>query len=653
MYSQRPESMQEAADFNEFTRSFANSLKHKAAGEYIIPVVFHVYGTNFNGASVTNEIIEDALQRTNEDFQGLTADWNDIIPEFDGVKKALNITFKLAKIDPNGNSTTGIIYYSNAAGYGNGSGYDAKIQQDAWDNYKYMNVYIQNDLYNNGTTNNSGVAWYPDAWMSDNNLSRVVYNGAYLGSNTSENFRSVLTHEFGHWLNLIHTFEGGCPDAESCSTSGDMICDTPPANESNMNGALNCQGVVTNWENFMDYTDNYSMFTIDQVARMEAALQHSSRFPLWQESNLDATGVNGDLGPRLSISDTKFNESYLNDGNVDGEAIISAIYGAEFAATDELVEGTHFNISNLPSGLEAKIVVENIGSAKLSFTGNATAHDISDNVGNITLTFLDAAITGGVASLFSSDINAISLDFLAPYKIVHKDITDITASSSAVWTYFSIDNGEGFGIWVENNNLRFETYTKSMVCETGSRNITLISYNEEINSGRNWVAGGNYPDEHNLRTSSYKVWDGKTGYMGFQFLANEHPCYGWFKVSVSSDGSSYTLHEYAYNEEPYGSIAAGTKNTNGDLTSNFNGSAGENYGKAMIYPNPASKELKVVLDDYTNASVKLFGVDGKIQMEQILSKSSNSLNISGFYKGLYFLQLKKGEEVSVMKVIIQ
>ena len=46
----------------------------------------------------------------------------------------------------------------------------------AWDNHKYMNVYIMNDLYGDGVTNNSGVSWYPDIEMTDENLARVVYN---------------------------------------------------------------------------------------------------------------------------------------------------------------------------------------------------------------------------------------------------------------------------------------------------------------------------------------------------------------------------------------------------------------------------------------------------------------------------------------------
>ena len=261
---------------------------------YIIPVVFHVYGTVFNGKVVNDAIIIDALRRTNEDFQGQTADYVDVISEFTAIKRSLNIEFRLATKDPNGNPTTGIDYHPVKSGYGKGSGYDAQIAADAWDNYKYMNIYIQNDLYADGTTNNSGVAWYPDTSMSDADTARVVYNGAYLGANTDENFRSVLTHEFGHFINLIHTFEGGCkrPNETRCSTTGDKICDTPQVNSSSWGTKLNCVSKVTNWQNFMNYSDQYANYTNQQVSRMITALNVPSRVSLWSASNLVATGTN-------------------------------------------------------------------------------------------------------------------------------------------------------------------------------------------------------------------------------------------------------------------------------------------------------------------------------------------------------------------------
>ncbi len=261
---------------------------------YIIPVVFHVYGTVFNGKVVNDAIIIDALRRTNEDFQGQTADYADVISEFSTIKKSLSIEFRLATRDPNGNPTTGIVYHPVKSGYGNGSGYDSQIAADAWDNYKYMNIYIQNDLYADGTTNNSGVAWYPDTTMSNQNTARVVYNGAYLGANTDENFRSVLTHEFGHFINLIHTFEGGCRknNETRCSSTGDKICDTPQVNSSSWGTKLNCVGKVTNWQNFMNYSSQYANYTTQQVSRMITALNVPSRVTLWSAANLVATGTN-------------------------------------------------------------------------------------------------------------------------------------------------------------------------------------------------------------------------------------------------------------------------------------------------------------------------------------------------------------------------
>jgi len=151
------------------------------------------------------------------------------------------------------------------------------------------------DLYGSGTLNNSGVAWYPDVYMSDAGIARVVYNGDYLGVNTNENFRSVLTHEFGHWLNLIHTFSGNsCSiDGEAfCTLSGDRSCDTPQMENSYLrNNEANCIGQATNTENFMHYSDNYAMFTAEQVSRMKAALHGDARRSIWSNSNLIATGL--------------------------------------------------------------------------------------------------------------------------------------------------------------------------------------------------------------------------------------------------------------------------------------------------------------------------------------------------------------------------
>lgn len=269
-------------------------------GRYYIPVVVHVYGdeyncTDENSACLTESKIIDGLNKSNEDFLGTNTEDGPIAPEFQAIRENLNIEFVLAKKDPQGNPTNGIVRYGTKAGYGDGEKFNDQIAADAWDNFKYMNLYLMSDLYDDGTTSSSGVAWYPQMSMSQAGLARVVYNGNFLGTNTGENFRSVLTHEFGHWLNLPHTFDGDVCSIHQeafCDLTGDNNCDTPQMSSSILqNNAPNCLGQSTNTENFMHYSDNYAMYTKGQVERMTAALHGDARSTLWTNSNLIAVGL--------------------------------------------------------------------------------------------------------------------------------------------------------------------------------------------------------------------------------------------------------------------------------------------------------------------------------------------------------------------------
>ncbi len=260
---------------------------------YHIAVVFHVYGTTQGGKTVDDALIRGAIDKLNEDFQGRNDDFHTVHDQSKPLRGVKNISFFLARLDPEGKPTTGINYYPEASGFANGSGYDALIQADAWDNYRYVNVYVQHDIFGNGTTFNSGVAYYPSSYMSGNQLARIVYNGAYLHTNTDPEFASVLTHEFGHFFNLIHTFENGC------TQPNDEVEDTPPCTSAQgchpseiANLPQNCYGDLINAENYMDYNSGcYKMFTMGQIKRVDTALHFPSRITLWQDSTLVSTGL--------------------------------------------------------------------------------------------------------------------------------------------------------------------------------------------------------------------------------------------------------------------------------------------------------------------------------------------------------------------------
>ncbi|CAL2092319.1 conserved protein of unknown function precursor containing a T9SS type A C-terminal secretion signal [Tenacibaculum sp. 190524A02b] len=319
-FKKHPKEYQEFLKFNEYSKNFgkqrSKTQARLASSTIIIPVVFHIYGRTQNGSTITDENIINSLKMVNEDFQGLNPDFDTVDPLFVGRKSKTNILFKLAAIDPNGNPTTGIVDHAASGGQGN---YNSPIvAADAWDNYKYMNVYITEKIHDDGKdSTRSGIAWYPSKKDSDANLARVVYNGRYLKGNTDDEFASILTHEFGHWLNLLHTFEGGC-----ASLTQDYVSDTPQEDKASSDdgcivGATDCGDSLINYENYMGYDSAggcAKMFTKGQTDRMYAALNHSARFPLWQNANLIATGTGGSLAvtPRMHDGNTwKENTKFL------------------------------------------------------------------------------------------------------------------------------------------------------------------------------------------------------------------------------------------------------------------------------------------------------------------------------------------------------
>lgn len=154
------------------------------------------------------------------------------------------------------------------------------------------------------------------------------------------------------------------------------------------------------------------------------------------------------------------------------------------------------------------------------------------------------------------------VDFVDPYQVIYVDKPHIsTVDSLNEWAWFplkSVPEDGFFGFWLDDfgpRELWIMAYNKRMVSEGRTRNLTILGGYEPIDSSRNLTLGGyQHPLGHVVRRDDYTAWLGKTGYVGFEYINNYYPCYGYFHIAVDSGGYAFTLLDYAYSTEPYGTI---------------------------------------------------------------------------------------------------
>ena len=269
---------------------------------YIIPLVVHVIHDNGVG-NISYEQIEDGVRILNEDLRRKNADTSLTRDIFKTHAADSKIEFRLAKIDPNGNCTNGVVRINDPYYAYNGND-DAKALS-VWPPNRYFNYWLANFLPTDGAGSLLGYARFP--WWGVNNRYGVMQRNDEFGSIGTAAGKSGRTtvHEVGHCFGLYHTFQSGC--GNNCSDSGDEVCDTPPVSESSwacntdlntcsndMNGPSPYDSDVADQiENYMSYNSCQNMLSSGQVLRMDYVLNNfESLENLWSPENIEATGVN-------------------------------------------------------------------------------------------------------------------------------------------------------------------------------------------------------------------------------------------------------------------------------------------------------------------------------------------------------------------------
>jgi PKD repeat protein len=417
-------------------------------------------------ANISDSDIQNALDALNKNVNGQSNKFlafqsgypktPDIFAALRGVG---NVEFRLARLDPLGNSTNGIVRVQSE--YTNGTEPNNLVKSlSYWNSYQYLNIWVVSKINSNNSGTTLGYAQFPWGGMSTDGI--VILYGEM-----DDIQSTTLTHEVGHWLGLCHTWDCG---GGSCGDDG--VFDTPPQHTSNgfttdpgadpatpnpskfpwhvglPSGTFyGCQADSLNpagemFMNYMDYTnDDYcTMFSKGQVTVFDETLvgdttQYGFRIHIWSDDNILATGTaDGYLAPtctkkvffdeNLSHYSLCLGSPNVLKGNksIFGNSISKWEWDFGDGTTDSTGNNSPQHIYSSEGAYDVSLTVE------YDETTEARANDISD-LDITSASFYDSIVSTLIVQGTQTELSAMDASNIN----LHLDVD--TFSLNSKWVY--------------------------------------------------------------------------------------------------------------------------------------------------------------------------------------------------------------------------
>jgi len=646
-------------EVDRFTANYIkNAPSDKQLVTIIIPVVVHNITHDGGQGSVTKADVDAQLAQLNKDFNRTNSDAANTRALFAPYASSINIEFRLAHKDPNGNCTEGIVRVESPLSY-NPNPRDAVKAVSYWSSLKYFNIWVIDEISQNADgTYVAGYAQFP----GQNN------NGKYGVVLVNQNFGAgdrALTHEVGHCFNLYHTFQSGCFGGDACS-------DTPPQSQA-FTGACNTNqntcsnggspytgNVVDQIENYMSYSSCQNMFSGNQVSRMNTILSSNSVTSgvayLSTGANLNATGTNDPYNDAVCTPNMDFSSN-----------------------KHHICEGASVSYSDHSWGSEAT-------AWNWSFTGgtpstsNSSNPTITYNTAGTFNTTLVASNSGGSNSKTINNIITVS-SLTADYSGPVLDGFESTTTFNNDWRIES-DGGQ---VWQNTNS----------AAATGSRSVRLKNYFTTVYRETDSLISPSY----NLSVMSNPTFEFKVAYKRKNSSSNDRlfvyyslDCgNSWTLQTLFSPTTMKTTPDQSSQFTPSNSSQWITKTVDISAVAtesnvrfmfafradggnniflddiNINGPVGiDNFSKIgnfNVYPNPTSSNAQVsfsLINSVDNLTINVRNAVGQIVTNVISGQSfiAGSYNLKidesrKLSKGIYFVEFTADGVSQVQKLIIQ
>ncbi len=429
---------------SKITERRANQSRNKTNSTYKIPVVVHIIhngetvgtGTNIPDAQVLSQI-----RVMNEDYQRANADASLTPTEFLPVASSISLEFVLAKQDPDGLPTTGIVRVKGPkTGYTNTNDNTLLKGLSYWPAEDYLNIWVTNL-----TDGYLGYAQFPTTSLQgtippyDRTTDGVVIHYRAFGSAADGSFNLIAqynkgrttTHEVGHFLGLLHTFgtDTGC-------TGTDYVDDTPSQGSHTQtcpSSPVTQCGHHIMFQNYLDYTDDACMniFTAGQIDRVLTVIQNSPR----RTSLLTSHGLNA---PVLLTLDAEARSIASPLASTCGQSITPKVVVRNRGTTTVTSVRVALTVNGtLKETRDFTVSLAQFENTTLSFTTLSLPEPSSSSI-----QFQILAVNGGSDNDASNDTqlmtaqvsSSLSAPYLEPFNATPSNWTIVNPDNATTWS---------------------------------------------------------------------------------------------------------------------------------------------------------------------------------------------------------------------------
>lgn len=170
---------------------------------------------------------------------------------------------------------------------------------------------------------------------------------------------------------------------------------------------------------------------------------------------------------------------------------------------------------------------------------------------------------------------------------------------------------------------------------------------ETITPSAAWDNGGTLVSTFPSDPANWRT-DAADKYLGFRFketFSSPDWHYGWIKLSVAEDASSFTIKEWAYNQQPNQPVKAGEKSNTtaiGGITKEAEIGLQLQGRKARISSRQQGLHYTVCITDMQGRS-----------FNGITLTKTGEVDLSGLTPGLYILTVQSGDLHKAFKISVQ